>query len=389
MNQQFARRHIFISSNPNSYADMLRVVDWLIDLNRVEKSRPLRLPAFFKIKHFEFWNTHLFHLPIYLYWFYLSIKARSFFFFSASNPGIETGGMLGESKIKIMQKINTRFLPNSIYYSSVPSATQVLDDVFQEEISFPFIVKPDIGQGGWLIQKIHDLPELQIFLSKIQMPFIVQEFVDHPLEIGLLYYRLPGHEQGTISSLVVKELLHVIGNGNSTVMELIQQYPRAQKQLKKLVLNSQISFQTVPPRGEKVLLSFLANHSFGTTFRNFNHIVDEKLTTVFDSLCKSIDGFYFGRFDLRCENLDALKEGNFKILELNGAGSEPLHIFDPSETVTNAYAAALQHWDVIYEISLLNKKAGIQFMKLKEAYTFFKNIQRIQVLHKTCFTIGN
>jgi D-alanine-D-alanine ligase-like ATP-grasp enzyme len=368
---------------------MLRVVDWLIDSNRVETSKPLRLPRFFKVKHFEFWNTHLFHLPIYLYWFCLSIKARSFFFFSASNPGIETGGMLGESKIKIMQKINARFLPKSIYYSTVPSSTRVLDDLFEEEISFPFIVKPDIGQGGWLIQKIHCLSELQRFLSKIRMPFILQEFVDHPLEIGLLYYRMPGREHGTISSVVVKELLHVIGNGHSTVMELIKQYPRAEKQLKKLVLNSRIPFHTVPPKGEKVVLSFMANHSFGTVFRNFNHIVDEELTTVFDGLCKSIDGFYFGRFDLRCESLDALKNGNFKILELNGAGSEPLHIFDPSEKVKNAYTCALQHWDIIYEISVLNKKAGIQFMKLKEAYAFFKNIQRIQMLHKTYFTIGN
>jgi D-alanine-D-alanine ligase-like ATP-grasp enzyme len=369
---------------------MLRVVDWLIDLNRVESSsRPFRFPTFFKIRHFEFWNTHLFHLPIYLYWLFLSIKARSFFFFSASNPGIETGGMMGESKIKIMQKINRKFLPKSIYYSTVPSSTDVLEDVFHEGISFPFIVKPDIGQGGWLIQKIHNLAELKNFLSRIKMPFIVQEFVDHSLEIGLLYYRLPGNEKGTISSLAVKELLNVVGDGKSPTIKLIQDHPRAKKQVKKLLRNSTIDFNRVPAKGEKVLLSFMANHSFGTTFRNYNCIIDEKLSSVFDELCKDIDGFYFGRFDLRCESLEELKNGNFKILELNGAGSEPLHIFDPSEKIANAYSSALEHWNIIYKISQLNKKAGAEFMKWNEAYSFFKNVQRIQLLHKTCFTIGN
>jgi D-alanine-D-alanine ligase-like ATP-grasp enzyme len=369
---------------------MLRVVDWLIDLDRDESSaKPFHFPSLFKIRHFEFWNTHLFHLPIYIYWLFLSIKARSLFFFSASNPGIENGGMIGESKIKIMQKINSKYLPKSIYYSIVPTATRVLEDVFLEEIAFPFIVKPDIGQGGWLVQKIHNVYELKKFLLRIRMPFIVQEFIDRSLEIGLLYYRFPGSKNGTISSLAVKELLHVVGDGRSTIIKLIQEHSRARKQLKKLLLNPKIDFNAVPSRGEKFVLTFMANHSFGTTFRNYNHVIDEKLTAVFDDLCKAIDGFYFGRFDLRCESLDDLKKGDFKILELNGAGSEPLHIFDPSEKVASAYSTALGHWSILYKISQLNKKAGIQFMKLRDAYAFCKKVQRIQSLHKTCFTIGN
>src|SRR5688500_11378317 len=109
-----------------------------------------------KVKHFEFWNTHVFHFPIYLYWLYLSIKARSLFFFSAANPGIETGGLMGESKYSILKKIDPRYVPSTVFYASVPSVEKVLADILLHHISFPFVVKPDIGQGGWLISMIHD-----------------------------------------------------------------------------------------------------------------------------------------------------------------------------------------------------------------------------------------
>jgi len=54
-----------------------------------------------KITHWEYWPFELVYFPVVLYYFWLSIRARSFFFFSASNPSIETGGMLGESKFGI------------------------------------------------------------------------------------------------------------------------------------------------------------------------------------------------------------------------------------------------------------------------------------------------
>jgi hypothetical protein len=170
---------------------------------------------------------------------------------------------------------------------------------------------------------------------------------------------------------------------------LIQDHPRAKKQLPKLLRNKKLDLNRVPLFGEKVVLTFMANHSFGTTFRNFNHVADENLITIFDDICSRIDGFFFGRFDLRCNSIDDLKKGNFKILELNGAGSEPLHIFDPMEKISNAYASALEHWNIIYKISQLNKKAGVQFMKLREALVVLRNVQRIQQMHKTGFTIGN
>jgi hypothetical protein len=343
----------------------------------------------FKIRHFEFWNTHLFHLPIYLYWLYLSCKARSLFFFSAANPGIENGGLMGESKYKILQKINQVFVPKTCYYQTAPAINTILTELACKGISFPFIVKPDIGQGGWLIDMIYDEQELSCFLNKIKMPFMIQEYVDAPVEIGLLYYRLPGEKRGTISSLAVKELLSVTGDGINDLRSLAMHHPRAKKQLKRVIDKGRIDLDRILPRGEKFYLSFVGNHSYGTMFLNGNHLIDQKMLTVFDNLCKGIPGFYFGRFDIRCENIEALKRGEFKILELNGVGSEPLHIFDPKETLKNAYKVALSHWRVIYEISKRNCKSQPGYMKLTEAWETYKNVTRIQRIHQTSITIGN
>ena len=44
--------------------------------------------------------------------------------------------------------------------------------------------------------------------------------------------------------------------------------------------------------------------------------------------------YYSGRLDIRYNTLDELKPGNnFSIIELNGAGSEPTHIYDPTHFV--------------------------------------------------------
>jgi hypothetical protein len=342
-----------------------------------------------KIKHFEFWNTHLFHLPIYLYWLYLSFKARSLFFFSAANPGIENGGLMGESKYKILKKINPKFVPKTLYYEIIPTLTDVLNDLTRTQINFPFVVKPDIGQGGWLIDMVYDERDLQSFISKIKMPFMIQEFVDAPIEVGILYYRFPGERKGRISSLAIKELLTITGDGVHSVRTLIERHPRGKSQLRRLEKKGRINFDQILPEGEKLRLSFIGNHSYGTMFLNGNHLIDDQLSATFDNLCMEISGFYFGRFDIRCASIEDLKRGEFTILELNGVGSEPLHIFDPSEKLKNAYASAMEHWRVIFEISKLNSTTISRYMKLKEAWETYKNVSRIQRIHETSFTIGN
>jgi len=49
-------------------------------------------------------------------------------------------------------------------------------------------------------------------------------------------------------------------------------------------------------------------------------------------------GFHVGRFDVKFESLASLCAGTgFTIIEVNGAGSEAVHAWDPSLTLRQAY----------------------------------------------------
>jgi hypothetical protein len=88
---------------------------------------------------------------------------------------------------------------------------------------------------------------------------------------------------------------------------------------------------------------------------------------VFDSISHGINDFFYGRYDIMCNDIASLKQGkDFTILEYNGCGAEPNHFYDTGYTLGGAYREILMHWKALYQISLYNAKQGIKpwpFMK--------------------------
>ena len=117
----------------------------------------------------------------------------------------------------------------------------------------------------------------------------------------------------------------------------------------------------IPDNGETVLLEPIGNHCRGTRFINYNHIIDQQLHDIFDSISRPIDGFYYGRYDLKVKSVHDLKKGNFiKIMELNGASSEPGHIYDSNYSLPSAYKDLMNHWKRLADISAVNIKNGLK-----------------------------
>ena len=77
---------------------------------------------------------------------------------------------------------------------------------------------------------------------------------------------------------------------------------------------------------------------------------------------------------------ELLKEGkNFSIIELNGSGSEPTHMYDPKHSVFFAWREILRHWDLMCKISIINHKRGVPYMTRKEGLAMLKaNKQLVQ-----------
>ncbi len=342
------------------------------------------LNSIFKFKSFyiklcswEYWPMWVVYFPLGFYYTYLAIKARSFFFFSASNPSIETGGMFFESKWSIFQLMPKHYFPNTILVMPKDVSTIIEARMIAANIEFPIIAKPDRGERGWRVKKINSFTELVQYKTNTNIPFLVQSYIDYPVELSVFYYRHPHSNKGMITSVTYKKLLSVVGDGLSTISTLIKKNDRAFLQYQRLKRENSVDFAMVLPLGEEKILVPYGNHVLGTMFIDFNHIVDDALTNAIDAISKNIEGFYFGRFDLRCASIEDLKmQQNFSILELNGAGAEPAHIYHPGFSFFKAQKVLMQHFKMLFDAARANEQEGVPFMSY-QAYKKTKQLEKV------------
>lgn len=312
-----------------------------------------------KFTNWEFWPSCLFYVPILPYAFYLALKARSFGFFSAVNPGIDGSGNGLESKYKTLQLLPAYYCPISIFIEKGENIENILPKITKNNIQFPLIIKPDIGFRGLLVTKIKNEIELSAYIKKYNsVNLIIQEFVDYKNECGIFYHRIPGEKKGKITSITLKKYLTVVGDGNSTLSSLILNDERAKRYSKYLIELNKDRLEFIPKNKEEVVLNIIGNHSKGTQFINGNYLINSNLECFIDKLNAEIEGWYFGRIDLKYNNFEELLKGeNLKIIEINGIISEPTHIYDAS---AGSYFKALKsiknHWKLIYVIGVKNKK---------------------------------
>ena len=324
---------------------MKQIKNWLSELKNH--------PFFIRLLHWEYWPLWIVYFPVAVYHAFLSLKARSFFYFTAANPGIPMGGLLGESKRNLINQIPEKYRPKTLSVPANSNWENVIDQLQQSEINFPIIAKPDIGERGFLVEKINDENSLLQHLHNHPVDFVIQEFIDYPVEVSVLHYRKKGYNKGIISSFTYKVYLTVEGNGVHTISELMMQNQRAILQLKRLEQNRQDLLTKIPAKGQIIELVPLGNHSRGAMFLDINHLIDQQLTEVFDKINEELKDIYFCRYDIKCQSIDDLKKGKaFKILEINGIKSEPTHIYDPSFPLLKAWRTLFRQWRTIYEISI-------------------------------------
>ncbi len=322
----------------------------------------IRWPLFLiKVFNYEYWTWWAFYLPMLPYWAFLAVKTRSLAYFTAANPCMDWGGFFGESKSDILRKIPAEFLPKTLFFSGTEAVETVKNALRVAELAYPVVVKPDVGERGTKVEKVNTTAELAAQIRAIGAAFIVQEFVQEPLEFGILYSRLPGETRGRVTSVTRKGFLSVTGDGRLTVEELMQQSTRARFQLDPMRERLGAGMQEILPVGETRLLEPIGNHCRGTAFLDDNHLISDALNRVFDRIAQPIDGFHFGRFDLKVHSAEDLLAGRtIRVLELNGASSEPGHIYDPRHTLREAYRDLARHWDILAEICLRQKARGVQ-----------------------------
>jgi hypothetical protein len=335
----------------------------------------MKLSKFDKITNWEYWPTFMFYVPLLPYAFYLAIKSKSFGFFSAVNPSIEGSGNGLESKYKTTLLIPSEYKPKTIFIPKNESLAKIYDDLKSEEITFPLIIKPDIGFKGLLVKKINSKEELINYLKKYSsLNLIAQEFIEYKNECGIFYYKIPGENEGIITSVTLKKYLTVLGDGKSTLLNLINSNKRAINYIDLILELNKENLNSIPSKNEEIILNVIGNHSKGTEFINGNYLINNDLENLLNKINLNIKGWYYGRIDIKYNHFEELLEGkNFKILEINGVISEPTHIYDSSNgSYFEALKSIKEHWKIIYKIGVKNNKINqIEFTNLKYLITIY------------------
>ncbi len=129
-----------------------------------------------KWTRYEFWPFWLFYFPMYFYGIYLALRAGSATYFTAVNPSMKYGGAFDMSKSATLSNIPDAFKPRTVLLSVGNTVNDAEELMRKAGLSYPVIAKPDVGE----------------YLSAHHFDTIIKEFIDWDLELGILYYRMPG-----------------------------------------------------------------------------------------------------------------------------------------------------------------------------------------------------
>ena len=338
------------------------------------RGRRLLCSRWKRLIHWEFWPAKAIYPPVFLYVMFLGLRYRSISLASLANPMVRCGGFIDESKIEILSKLQEAGAPTAPFAILDPrlSSDELIEIVKQAQESwncgYPVVLKPDRGERGKGVTIVKTTEQLKKLLPKLNGLHIVQRYLDGQ-EFGVFYCRYPGEEQGRITSITRKIYTSVTGDGKTALEHLILKDKRAVCSARAFLKQHQEQLHRVPEAGEKVNLVEIGTHARGSLFLDACDLATPALLERMDAICKKIDGFYLGRFDLKVPDDEALKRGEgIQIIELNLLTSEPTHIYDPKHNLFYAWKALIRQWRAAYEIADINRKAGMKPISHMEAF---------------------
>lgn len=315
-------------------------------------------------RRWEFWPAWLFYLPVGLNYLRLAIQYRGLTLPSAANPGIKTGGLVGESKFVTLQELWRTSPDQTAEAWRLPAGgaerePRLRQLILQHDIAYPFILKPDLGQRGLGVKLIRDGTAAAAYLRGNPVTLVVQRYVPGPLEAGVFYYRFPHESRGRIFAITEKIFPTIIGDGIHSLEELIWRDERARFVADRYLTRFADRRNEILPAGRTLRLVEAGNHAQGCVFCDGSRLLTPELERSIDNISQRLPGFFIGRYDVRFASEDDLRAGrNFRILELNGASAEATSIYDARHSLRTAYATLFRQWDLVFSIGAANRSRG-------------------------------
>ncbi|KAA0069342.1 hypothetical protein [Rhodanobacter sp. T12-5] len=305
-------------------------------------------------------------IPMVLQWFWLGLRHRSLTLPSAVNPRITAGGLVGDTKSEYFACMGPRARARVAPYvmlrltggDMLATASAAIRDA---GLVFPLVAKPDLGWCGFGVRRLDDALDLADYLARYPVgeALMLQRYLDEPGEAGIFYVRRPGQSRGWLLGILLRHYPQVIGDGVSTVAQLIENDPRLQRATRNQREHEcRHDPDEVPLPGDSVRLSLIGSTRVGGRYEDGSAVASEELLAAIEAVASDMPQFHAGRFDVRYRTLKDLRHGRFTIIEVNGAGSEAVHAWDPKYSVRQVYRMVFAKQRLMFELGAANRARG-------------------------------
>lgn len=307
-------------------------------------------------------------IPLVVQWLILAIRYRSLTLPSAANPAITAGGLVGEGKLEYFHTMGdvarrATAAHCAISTATPPSISHVMHAMTEAGLSFPVIAKPDLGRCGYGVQLLTDEAALHAYFQDFPVgeTVVLQHYLPDEGEAGIFYVRDPVSETGRIIGIALRSYPRVIGDGHQSLAALIDADPRAARLTSTHEHALQHSLSMVPDAGETVRLATIGSTRVGGLYRDGGIHITSQLSAAIDAIARDMHDFHCGRFDVRFTDLTALRMGEgFTIIEVNGAGSEAIHAWDPKVGVIAGFRMIFAKQRLLFAIGDAQRRRGVR-----------------------------
>ncbi len=319
---------------------------------------------FERARRWEFWPAWLYYLPIIAWILWLGLKHRSPTAFTAANPALDAGGVVGERKHQALAPLQAN-APDLVAEflllragSTALRAAQALHFAERPDIGFPLVLKPDVGQRGRGVFIARDAHAVYDYLARFDGSVIAQRYISGE-EFGIFIARAPGAAVLEVLSIVHKTFPTVTGDGVQTLRALILADARARLIASTLFAHWAEQLHDIPAAGECIALVEIGAHCRGSLFLDATGLVTPALIHTLTRLADAVPGYGFGRIDLRCPSAGHLQRGReLRVLELNGVTAESAHIYHPDTPLLDGYRAMFRQWALAFSIGAAQARQG-------------------------------
>ena len=123
------------------------------------------------------------------------------------------------------------------------------------------------------------------------------------------------------------------------------------------------------------------SHRMGGRYRDRSEALTPALGEAVDAIARGMPDFHVGRYDVRYASLEALGEGRFKVLEINGAGSEAIDCFGEDVPFFDSYRGVLAKNAMLFALGDANRARGVKPCGWRALFRRFRHQHRLLPLY--------